>query len=275
MEDGDCLGIVGESGSGKSTLGRLLVGLEKPDTGRILFQGHEVDRRGRDKALQAGLQMVFQDSNDAVNPRFSAKKILAEPLKNFFGLKGDALLTRVGELLEAVGIPASESDKYPSQFSGGQLQRICIARALAAKPKLIVLDEPLRGLDVSVQAQILNLLSDLRRDFGVSYVFISHDLEAVYNQASRLAVMFGSRLVETIDDMSLFKATKHPYTLALMASAQFRLTDSPPLISDKKITPEACVYAARCPRAFKICFTKVPAPVSLESGHLVACHLNA
>ncbi|MDR2386301.1 MAG: ATP-binding cassette domain-containing protein [Deltaproteobacteria bacterium] len=275
LEDGDCLGIVGESGSGKSSLGRLLVGLEKPDSGQVLFQDHQVDRRGRDKALQSGLQMVFQDSNDAVNPRFSATKILAEPLKNFFDLKGQALRDRVGELLEAVGIPASECEKYPSQFSGGQLQRICIARALAAKPKLIVLDEPLRGLDVSVQAQILNLLSDLRKNFGVSYIFISHDLEAVYNLANRLAVMFGSRLVEMIDDLSLFNSIKHPYSLALMASAQFRLTDSPPLISEKKVSLGGCVYSDRCPQAFKDCFAKVPPLISLESGHLVACHLKA
>jgi oligopeptide/dipeptide ABC transporter ATP-binding protein len=219
--------------------------------------------------------MVFQDSSDAVNPRFSAKKILGEPLKNFFGLSSQALQNRVGQLLEAVGIPTSESDKLPSQFSGGQLQRVCLARALAAKPKLIVLDEPLRGLDVSVQAQILNLLSDLRRDFGVSYVFISHDLEAVYNISNRLAVMFGGRLVEMIDDLSLFNSAQHPYTMALMASAQFRLTDSPPRISDKKLTPNACVYAARCPQAFETCFAKIPALITRLPGHLVACHLPA
>ncbi|MDR0621877.1 MAG: ABC transporter ATP-binding protein [Deltaproteobacteria bacterium] len=271
INDGDCLGLVGESGSGKSTLGRLVVGLERPDGGRVDFRGVPVGRLRRDKKLQSGIQMVFQDSSQAVNPIFTARSIIAEPLKNFYGLSGRALEGRIAELLEAVGLPPSEGGKLPSQFSGGQLQRICVARALAADPKLIVLDEPLRSLDVSVQAQIINLLEDLRARLGVSYLLISHDLEAVYNLATGLAVMFAGRVVEAIDDISFFGQLKHPYSKALMAAADFCLADSPCPEAEAGFAPGGCAYSTRCPVASKDCLASVPETTVLSPGHRLAC----
>ena len=224
VEARDCLGLVGESGSGKSTLGRMIVGLEKTTGGRIFFNGRPAGNRRNNLPERHMLQMVFQASSEAVNPRFSAKQIIAEPLRNFRRLSGNALEDKVLELLATVGIPGSEGDKLPRQFSGGQLQRICIARALAAEPSLIVLDEPLRGLDVSVQAQILNLLYDLKQARGVSFLLISHDLEAVYYLSNRIAVMFGGKIVEQIDDISLFGQMRHPYAKALIDAADCRLS---------------------------------------------------
>jgi ABC-type dipeptide/oligopeptide/nickel transport system ATPase subunit len=174
--------------------------------------------------------MVFQGTSNAVNPRFKAKQILAEPIRNFRGLSGKALNDEVAHLLEMVGIANNEANKLPSEFSGGQPQRISIARALAAKPKLIVLDEPLRGLDVSVQAQILNLLDDLRKMETLSFLLINHDLEAVYYLSNRLSVLFGELIMEQIDDMSLYGQTRHPYTTLLKDSSEYRLSD----LSDDK-----------------------------------------
>ena len=200
LEEGRCLGLVGESGCGKSTLCRLIAGVEQPSGGEILYQGES----NYLKKLRGQIQMVFQNSLDAVNLHLNVFRIIEEPLENFSKLKRQERRERVGELLETVGLSKEDMDKYPQQFSGGQLQRICIARALAANPKLLLLDEPLSSLDVSVQAQLLNLLSDLKKDWNLTCILVSHDLEAVYYLADEIVVMYGGCLVEQIRDIGIF-----------------------------------------------------------------------
>ena len=206
VEEGRCVGLVGESGCGKSTLGRLIVGLENPSEGSIAFNGeiiHKNHSRKNPSKLRFSreIQLVFQDSYDAVNPKFTAKKIIEEPLKNFTDLNPSQRDEKVEELLEQVGLVKEDKEKFAMEFSGGQLQRVCIARALASDPKVFVLDEPLSSLDVSVQAQILNLLSDIKKEMNLSYVLISHDIEAVYYLADALVVMYGGQIMEKIDDL--------------------------------------------------------------------------
>ncbi len=217
---GECLGLVGESGSGKSTLGRIILGIEQPETGEVLFQG--VDLYGQDKAaaraVRRNLQVVFQDCFSSVNPRLTAGESIAEPLKNFTGLSCREQLRSIGELLELVGLRPEDAAKYPHQFSGGQLQRVCIARAIALRPKLIVLDEAVSSLDVLVQAQILTLLSELRQELGMSYVFIAHDLAAVAQLADRLAVMHAGEIVEQLDTITDMASLRHPVSKALLAA---------------------------------------------------------
>lgn len=217
---GECLGLVGESGSGKSTLGRIILGIEQPETGEVLFQG--VDLYGQDKAavraVRRNLQVVFQDCFSSVNPRLTAGESIAEPLKNFTGLSYREQLRSIGELLELVGLSPEDAAKYPHQFSGGQLQRVCIARAIALRPKLIVLDEAVSSLDVLVQAQILTLLSELRQELGMSYVFIAHDLAAVAQLADRLAVMHAGEIVEQLDTITDMASLRHPVSKALLAA---------------------------------------------------------
>jgi nickel transport system ATP-binding protein len=216
----ECLGLVGESGSGKSTLGRIILGIEKPDCGEVLFQG--VNLYGKDKTaireVRRDLQVVFQDCFSSVNPRRTAGASIAEPLNNFARLNPRDELRVVGELLELVGLKAEDASKYPHQFSGGQLQRVCIARAISLRPKLIVLDEAVSSLDVLVQAQILDLLSDLRDELNMSYIFISHDLAAVAHLADRLAVMCLGEIVERLDNMDAINCLTHPVSQALLAA---------------------------------------------------------
>ncbi|HML32982.1 MULTISPECIES: ATP-binding cassette domain-containing protein [Sporomusa] len=216
----ECLGLVGESGSGKSTLGRIILGIEKPEAGEVLFQG--INLYGKDKAairaVRRDLQVVFQDCFSSVNPRMTAGESIAEPLKNFEGLTYRQTLRTVGELLELVGLKAEDALKFPHQFSGGQLQRVCIARAISLRPKLIVLDEAVSSLDVLVQAQILELLSALREELSMSYVFISHDLAAVARLADRLAVMQAGEVVERLETMEDIHCLTHPVSLALLGA---------------------------------------------------------
>lgn len=216
----ECLGLVGESGSGKSTLGRIILGIEKPETGEVLFQG--VNLYGKDKAairrVRRELQVVFQDCFSSVNPRLTAGESIAEPLRNFASLSSREEMQTVGELLELVGLKAEDAVKFPHQFSGGQLQRVCIARAISLRPKLIVLDEAVSSLDVLVQAQILDLLAALREELDMSYVFISHDLAAVAQLADRLAVMYGGEIVERLDNMDNLHCLTHPVSLALLGA---------------------------------------------------------
>ncbi len=217
---GECLGLVGESGSGKSTLGRIMLGIERPERGDVFFQG--VNLYGPDKAatkaVRRDLQVVFQDCFSSVNPRLTAGESIAEPLRNFGCPGSGEILLAVGELLELVGLKAGDASKYPHQFSGGQLQRVCIARAISLRPKLIVLDEAVSSLDVLVQAQILDLLSELREELGMSYVFISHDLAAVAHLSDRLAVMCAGEIVERLDNMENINCLTHPVSRALLAA---------------------------------------------------------
>lgn len=220
LASGCCLGIVGESGSGKSTLGRAILGLEKLDAGEVWFQGKEISRlKSRElKTLRRDLQVVFQDSFSSVNPQLRAGEIIAEPIHNYLHPSTAETQRRVAQLLETVGLTAADADKYPHQFSGGQLQRIAIARAIALNPKLIVLDEPVASLDMTIQAQILDLLMFLKRQFNLAYLFISHDLAAVTLVSDSLAILYEGAIVEHLDDIRRIDQLKHPYSIRLMAS---------------------------------------------------------
>ncbi|MFO7597923.1 MAG: ATP-binding cassette domain-containing protein [Desulfocurvibacter africanus] len=198
LVEGRCLGLVGRSGSGKSTLGRIMLGLERPDSGQVLFQGRDLHAaRGEEaRLLRKDLQVVFQNVQNAVNPRLTAGQIIAEPLRNFERLRGEALRERVRELLAMVGLSPDDKSKLPQQFSGGQLQRVCIARALAPQPKVVVLDEAVSSLDMLMQARILDLLAELSRQMGTTYVFVSHDIRLVLRFADSIAVLHEGRIVE-------------------------------------------------------------------------------
>jgi nickel transport system ATP-binding protein len=220
LDEGICLGLVGESGSGKSTLGKIILGLERPDQGEIFFQGKNLFQLSAKERKELGrnLQVVFQDCYSSVNPRLSIGNIIAEPIKNYENLTPAEEKKRVGELLEKVGLSPGNMDKYPHQLSGGQLQRVNIARAIALHPKLIVLDEAVSSLDVFVQAQILNLLAELKREFRLTYLFITHDLQAVCYIADRLSVMYRGEFVERLDDMKQLEQLKHPVSRKLLSS---------------------------------------------------------
>ncbi|MDN3020152.1 nickel import ATP-binding protein NikE [Paenibacillus sp. BSR1-1] len=220
LEEGVCLGLVGESGSGKSTLGKIILGLEKPDQGEVWFQGKNLyGLKSKElKELRRDLQVVFQDCYSAVNPRLTIREIIAEPVRNYEKLTTAQEKKKVQDLLVTVGLCPEDMYKYPHQFSGGQLQRINIARAIASKPKLIILDEAISALDVLVQVQILNLLADLKEAFQLSYLFISHDLQAVNYISDRLAVMSSGEIVEWLDDMEQLERLEHPVSKKLMSS---------------------------------------------------------
>jgi len=276
IEKGKCLGLVGESGCGKSTLGRIISGLEKPDEGRVLWEGQEIFGKYSKEiwSLRREIQIVFQDSISSVNPRMNAKEIISEPLINYFGLKGERLEDRISELLEMVCLSNEDKVKYPFQFSGGQLQRVCIARALAAKPSLIVLDEPLSSLDVSVQAQILNLLSDVKKVTDVSYLLISHDLEAVYYLSDAICVMYSGMIMESIENVADFEKLKHPYTLRLLSLRGKLTEDSTEIEEVTDINNKACgcPYYNRCNLRLEKCKTDIPVLVAISDGHMLRCH---
>jgi oligopeptide/dipeptide ABC transporter ATP-binding protein len=285
VEAGTCLGLVGESGCGKSTLGRLITGLEKPSSGEIRVDGQPVHgSRWGNSALRQRVQMVFQDSLDAVNMRHSAKTIIAEPLVNFFNLSGQAEITRrVDELLGLVGLSEADKEKFPHQFSGGQLQRVCIARALASNPEILILDEPLSSLDVSVQAQILNLLHDLKQKLRLTYILISHDPEAVYYLSDAVIVMYGGSVMERIDNIGYFDRMRHPYTRRLLSSTSLyrskkddmrELAATDAIFIDMEAQKEGaagCPYAGRCGKAKETCVTVRPSLIKIGEGHFAAC----
>ncbi len=263
---GVCLGIVGESGCGKSTLCRLMCGLERPTGGQVLFHGEDITRH----KPRGSIQMVFQNSLDAVNLYADAFHILSEPLQNLFHMKKQRRIEEAARLMELVGLSSGDLQKYPRQFSGGQLQRVCIARALAAKPELLILDEPLSSLDVSVQAQILNLLKALRQSHPLTYILISHDLKAVYYLSDALLVMHRGILVEQIADIRDFPALCHPYTLRLLASHDTYKPTAIPDYGGSELS-EGCPYAPRCPRAGQRCIRELPPLQKVSPGHSIAC----
>lgn len=277
VNEGKCIGIVGESGCGKSTLGKMIVGLEDITSGSIFFQEEKINLK-KNKSKKE-LQMAFQDSYDAVNRKNTALQIISEPLVNFYNLPKEEIKEKVENLLEKVGICSSEKNKYPHQFSGGQLQRICIARSIATNPKLIVLDEPLSSLDVSVQAQILNLLSDLKNELNLTYILISHDLEAVYYLSDSIIVMYGGKIMEQIDDIEDFNTMIHPYTKRLLASSptykhnlDFEYIQD---ITSNQIQESkcACPYAPKCSLAIDKCFNEAPTLREVSTGHKIFCHM--
>lgn len=285
---GETLALVGESGCGKSTAGRLLLRLIEATEGEVLFDGQNVRTLDRHalRALRRNMQIIFQDPFSSLNPRMRVSQLIAEPLV-FHGLARGAaeVNAEVDRLMNIVGLAPSHRDKFPHQFSGGQRQRIGIARALAVRPKFVVCDEPISALDVSIQAQVLNLLSELQRDFGLTYLFISHDLSVVRYVSDRVAVMYLGRIVELAETAALFEEPRHPYTAALLSAipvpdpslerkGRVILTGDVPSPSNP---PPGCPFHPRCVFAQDICRQEVPAlqPLTRISGRggEVACHL--
>ena len=275
---GSVLGVVGESGCGKSTLARLILGLLEPTGGDVLVDGQRLggmDRRARARLIQP----VFQDPFASLNPKRRIRDIVAMPLIAQGSIGGAEVARRVAEALERVGLSQDQGTRFPAQLSGGQRQRVAIARALVLRPRIVVCDEPTSALDVSVQAQILNLLAELRRDLGLTYLFISHNLAVVEHIASEVAVMYLGRIVERGESERLFAAPRHPYTRALLASV---LTPEPGLgvpdvglgdvMPDPANIPPGCRFHPRCPVALPKCSTEAPKPANDAAG-LVECHL--
>ncbi len=286
LERGETLGLVGESGCGKSTLARVLLMLERPDQGTLRFDGTDpFTLRGKELlAWRRRVQMVFQDPFASLNPRLNAAELISEPWRTHRGLvpRGEQP-ARVRRLLEMVGLRAGDAHRYPQEFSGGQRQRIGIARALALEPDVIVCDEPVSALDLSVQAQVLNLLAELQDDLGVSYVFISHDLSVVSHVADRVAVMYLGSVVETGSTEEIFENPRHPYTAALLSSAPALLGAGAP--SRERILlrgevpspvdpPSGCRFRTRCWRAEDVCAQVAPPAQTRPGhpGHTAACH---
>ena len=279
---GETLGLVGESGCGKSSLARCILRLARPDAGRILLGETDITHlpEHRLRPLRRRMQMVFQDPFASLNPRHSAGAIVAEPLRNFREAAGPALRERVGALFQRVGLRPDQMRRYPHEFSGGQRQRLGIARALALNPQLIVLDEPVSALDVSVQAQVLNLLRDLQQELGLAYLFVAHDLAVVSHVSHRVAVMYLGRIVECGTRRQIFTGPRHPYTQALLKSVPAPhppATPRPPPISGELpsalAAPPGCHFHPRCPRAIPRCAVEAPVLRDLGQGQLAACHL--
>jgi peptide/nickel transport system ATP-binding protein len=282
MHSGRSLGVVGESGSGKSTLARLVMALERPSSGEVLFMGRDLNRLSSAElqAARRDFQMVFQDPYGSLDPRQRVGRIVAEPLA---AMSDSNAQTRVAESLDAVGLRASDLHKYPHEFSGGQRQRIAIARALITRPKLIVADEPVSALDVSVQAQVLNLLQDLQQQFGVTYLLISHDLAVVDHVCDEVIVMYAGRVVEQGASATLFRAAAHPYTRTLLAAAaETRIGSAPRSIPagppSSRVgaddgAPAACPFAPRCRHRQPRCDDERPPLRVLAAGHQAACHV--
>jgi peptide/nickel transport system ATP-binding protein len=275
---GSVLGVVGESGCGKTTLARMILGLMEPSAGEVLVDGKRLD--GMDRRTRARLiQPVFQDPFSSLNPRRRVRDIIAMPLVAQGNVTGAEIDRRVAESLERVGLSTEQGTRFPSQLSGGQRQRVAIARALVLRPRIVVCDEPTSALDVSVQAQILNLLAELRRDLGLTYLFISHNLAVVEHVASEVAVMYLGRIVERRESEALFRDPRHPYTRALLDSV---LTPEPGLgvpdvglgdiMPDPANIPPGCRFHPRCPACFAPCGRTTPRITSLDDG-LVECHL--
>ncbi len=283
INEGETLGLVGESGCGKSTVARLVLRLVEPTAGRISLAGTDITHLSKKdlRPHRREMQIVFQDPFASLDPRMPAGAIVAEPLKVHGVAKGKALEERVAALFEQVGLRAAQMRAYPHEFSGGQRQRICIARALALNPRLIVCDEPVSALDVSIQAQVINLMVDLQREKRLAYLFIAHDLAVVEHISHRIAVMYLGRIVEYADKATLFSRPLHPYTEALLAAVP---VPDPKVKRVKRALqgdvpspvnpPSGCAFHTRCPHAMDRCREVAPALVEHSPGVFVACHLH-
>ena len=278
---GKTLGIVGESGCGKSTFVRMVISLDKPTSGEILYHGKNLaDLSKKETWLnRQNMQMVFQDPYGSLNPRMKVQDLIGEPLLIHTNMSAGERLKKVHELLGTVGLSPSHGERYPHEFSGGQRQRIGIARALTVQPKLIIADEPVSALDVSIQAQVLNLLQQLQKDFNLTYLFISHDLSVVEMISDRIGVMYLGTIVETAPKKELYANPRHPYTRALLSAVPI----PDPEVKKERITlkgdlpspsnpPSGCLFHTRCPHCTEKCKTQVPTPVEIAPGHIVKCH---
>ncbi|MDF9412778.1 dipeptide ABC transporter ATP-binding protein [Brevibacillus laterosporus] len=282
VKRGETLGLVGESGCGKSTTGRSILRLIEPTSGEVLFEGKNVARMKREEVreLRKDMQIIFQDPFASLNPRHTVGKILEEPLIVHGINSSKERSKRVNELLEVVGLSSYHAGRYPHQFSGGQRQRIGIARALILNPKLIVADEPVSALDVSVQSQVLNLMQDLQKEFNLTYLFIAHDLSVVRHISDRVGVMYLGRIAELADKDELYTNPLHPYTKALLSAVpvadpdkkQERIILQGDLPSPAN-PPSGCTFHTRCPHVMDVCREKRPEMLASRENHLVACHL--
>ena len=280
LEKGETLGLVGESGCGKSTTGKLIMQLQKADQGRVLFDGNDLTKLAprQMRPFRRQLQMIFQDPFASLNPRMTVGGILSEPLLIHKLAAGRQVRDRVIELLEKVGLSAEHEQRYPHEFSGGQRQRVGIARALAVEPQLIIADEPVSALDLSVQAQILNLLQELQREHNLSYLFIAHDLAVIEHVSDRIAVMYLGNIVELTSAEQLYQQPRHPYTEALLNAVPVADPSHPrpaPLsgeIPSPVNPPSGCYFHPRCPYADQLCSQQAPPLIDFGTHNLVACH---
>jgi oligopeptide/dipeptide ABC transporter ATP-binding protein len=283
IAEGETLGLVGESGCGKSSTAKAILKLVDPTSGEIHWRGERIDSLSpaRMRPFRRELQAVFQDPYSSLNPRMRSADIVSEPIRNFEKASEAEIHERVAALFDRVGLRADQMVKYPYEFSGGQRQRLGIARALAPKPRLIVCDEPVSALDVSVQAQVINLLMDLQDEFGLSYLFVAHDLAVVEHISHRVAVMYLGRIVELAETSAIFTRPQHPYTVALLSavpvpdprSARKRIVLSGDVPSPVN-PPAGCRFHTRCPLAFDRCRVEAPPMKEVAPGHFAACHLR-
>ena len=281
VKQGETFGLVGESGCGKTTLGRCILRLEDPTEGRIFFEDQDILAYDRHQlqAARRNMQVIFQDPYSSLNPRKKVRRIIGEGFAVHKSISKKETRERVNELANLVGIRPEQIDRYPHEFSGGQRQRICVARALALNPKLIVADEPVSALDVSIQAQILNLLVELQNQFSLTYLFVSHDLSVVKHICDRVAVMYTGRIVELADTVDLFRHPLHPYTQALLSAVPI----TKPTRQNKRIRlhgevpsqitpPSGCTFHPRCAKSKDVCTLNRPGLFETRQGHWVACH---